>query len=106
MTEQQGATWTETIRVEGGQLLGKVRELIHEGNVRQITIRQGDRMIVSLPVTLGVVTAVIAPALAAIGAAAALLTGCTIEVEHYGSGTGETPGEAPAEGEEHPGDMS
>ena len=38
----ENRTWTETIQIEGGQLLDKVKELIHEGNVRQITIKQGD----------------------------------------------------------------
>jgi hypothetical protein len=80
MAEEQGKTWTETIRVEGGQLLDKVRELIHEGNVRQINIKQGDRVIVSVPLTLGVVAAIVAPILAAVGAIAALVTDCTIEV--------------------------
>jgi hypothetical protein len=80
MAEEQGGTWTETIRVEGGQLLDKVRELIHEGNVRQLSIKQGDRVIVSLPLTLGVVAAVVAPMLAAVGAIAALVTDCTLEV--------------------------
>ena len=80
MAEEQGRTWTETIRVEGGQLLDKVRELIHEGNVRQINIKQGDRVIVSVPLTLGVVAAIVAPILAAVGAIAALVTDCTIEV--------------------------
>ena len=102
MAEQQGATWTETIRVEGGELLSKVRELIHEGNVRQITIRQGERTIVSLPVTLGVVTAVVAPALAIIGGAAAVLTGCPIEVQRPRRGTDEAPGEAPPTADEQP----
>jgi len=77
----ENRTWTETIQIEGGQLLDKVRELLHEGNVRQITIKQGDRTIVSIPLTLGVVAAVIAPMLAAVGAIAALATDCSIVVE-------------------------
>ena len=80
MADEQGRTWTETISVEGGQLLDKVKELIHEGNVRHISIKQGDRVIVSLPLTLGVVAAIVAPMLAAVGAIAALATDCTIEV--------------------------
>ena len=77
-------TWTETIQVEGGELLDKVKELIHQGNVRQITIKQDDRVIVSLPLTLGVVAAVVAPMLAAVGAIAALATNCSIEVIREG----------------------
>ena len=71
----------ETIKVEGGQLIDKVKELIHKGNVRRITIKQGERTIVELPLTLGVLGAALAPELAAIGAIAALLTDCTIEIE-------------------------
>lgn len=92
MAEEQGKTWTETIRVEGGQLLDKVRELIHEGNVRQVSIKQGDRVIVSLPLTLGVVAAIVAPMLAAVGAIAALVTDCSIEVVRS-----EEPREQPAD---------
>ena len=62
-------------------MLEEVKRLIHEGNVRRIVIKQGDRTVVEFPLTLGVVGAVLAPALAAVGAIAALVTDCTIEVE-------------------------
>ena len=71
----------ETIRVEGGELLEEVKRLIHEGNVRRIVIKQGDHTVVEFPLTLGLVGAALAPALAAVGAMAALLTDCSIEVE-------------------------
>ena len=71
----------ERIRVEGGELLEEVRRLLHEGNVRRIAIKQGDRTVVEFPLTLGLVGAALAPALAAVGAMAALLTDCSIEVE-------------------------
>jgi len=74
-------TWYESIRVEGGQLLDKVAQLIREGNVRRIVIRQGDRTIAEFPLTVGVVGAVFSPVLAAVGALAALIGDCTIEVE-------------------------
>ena len=72
----------ETFKVKGEELLGKVKELVNEGNVRQITIknREGKKLIV-LPLTVGVVGAVLAPILAAVGAIAALVTECTITVE-------------------------
>ncbi len=72
----------ETIKVTGENLLKKVKELIKEGNVRQITIlnKNGKKLVV-LPLTLGVVGAVLAPVLAAVGAIAALVTECTIKVE-------------------------
>jgi hypothetical protein len=74
-------TWWETIKVEGGELLEKVKSLVHEGNVRRIIIRQGDRSVAEFPLTVGVVGTVAAPILAAVGALAALLTNCTIAVQ-------------------------
>jgi hypothetical protein len=74
-------TWWETIKVEGGELLERVKELIHEGNVRRIVIRQGDRSVAEFPLTVGVVGTVAAPMLAAVGAIAALLTNCSIQVQ-------------------------
>lgn len=71
----------ETISVEGGDLLEHVRHLIHEGNVRRIAIIHDGHTVMELPVTLGVVGVLAAPWLAAVGAAAAVLTDCTIEVE-------------------------
>jgi energy-converting hydrogenase Eha subunit C len=72
----------ETYKVKGEQLLAKVKKLIHEGNVRRITIKdKNGKIIMILPLTIGVVGAVIAPPLAAVGAVAALVTECTISVE-------------------------
>ena len=81
MQTMEKQTLRETIKVEGGQLIDKFKELIHEGNVRRIAIKQGERTIVELPLTVGVIGAALAPELAAIGAIAALLTDCTIEIE-------------------------
>lgn len=73
---------TETFNVRGEDLLKKVKELIHEGNIRKITIKGKDgKTIVEFPLTIGVVGAVIAPVLAAVGAIAALVTECSITVE-------------------------
>ena len=74
-------TWWETIKIESDQLVNKVKELIHEGNVRRIVIKHGDHTIAEFPLTVGVVAAVFAPILAAVGAIAALVTDCKIEVE-------------------------
>jgi hypothetical protein len=69
-------------RVRGEELLKKIKELIAEGNIRKITIKNKEGTpIIVLPLTIGVVGAVIAPALAAVGAIAALVTDCTISVE-------------------------
>jgi len=75
-------TTTETFHVRGDDLLRKVKELVHQGNIRKISIEdKNGRVIIVLPLTIGVVGAILAPPLAAIGAIAALLTECTIRVE-------------------------
>jgi hypothetical protein len=72
----------EEFKVTGEELLKKTKELIKEGNVRKITIKDKEgKEILSFPLTIGVVGAVLAPLLAAVGAAAALITECTISVE-------------------------
>lgn len=76
----RGRFW-ETVEVKGGQLLDGLKAIIEEGNVRRVRIRQRDRTVAEFPLTVGVVGAVLAPVLAAIGAIAALLTECTIDVE-------------------------
>lgn len=73
---------TEEFKVKGEDLLGRVKELINEGNVRKISIRDKEgKTIASFPLTFGVVGALVAPALAGIGAIAALVTECSIVVE-------------------------
>jgi hypothetical protein len=75
-------TTEETFNVKGEDLLKKVKELIHEGNIRRISIKSKDgRTIVEFPLTIGVVGAAIAPMFAALGAIAALVTECSITVE-------------------------
>jgi hypothetical protein len=88
---------TETIKAEGSQLIDKIKKLVHEGNVRHIAIKQGERTVVEFPLTIGVVGVVIAPVLAAVGALAALLSDCTIEVER--AVDAPVPFEQPAEAE-------
>lgn len=73
---------TETFKVNGEQLLAKVKELIKEGNIRRIIIKdKNGKVIVEFPLTIGVVGTLIAPVLAAIGAIAALISECEIVVE-------------------------
>lgn len=73
---------TEEFTVNGEELLGKVKSLINEGNIRRIIIKdEAGKTLVELPLTFGVVGALIAPVLAAVGAIAALVTKCTIIVE-------------------------
>jgi CBS domain-containing protein len=79
MTEKTTNTETE---VSGDDLVAKVKEILHEGNVRRIVIKneEGERVI-ERPLTVGVVGALLLPSLAAIGTVAALLSKCTLEVE-------------------------
>jgi len=73
---------TEEFRVTGEEVLAKVKELVHEGNVRRIAIRnEKGETVVEFPLTVGVVGALLLPMWAAIGAVAALLARCTIVVE-------------------------
>jgi hypothetical protein len=75
-------TFKETFSVNSEQLLKKIKELIAEGNVRKITIHDKEgKEIMSFPLTIGVVGAVFAPILAAVGALAALIGDCSITVE-------------------------
>ena len=78
----------ETIRLQGIELLDKLRQIIHEGNARRIIVKQEDRVIAEFPLTAGVVGALIAPVLAAIGALVALLKDCSIEVERAAPDSG------------------
>jgi hypothetical protein len=80
MVDQQAPT-QESFTVSRDNLVDRVKDLIHEANVRRIIIRHEGHTILELPLTVGVVGAVIAPMLAAVGALAALLTECTIEVQ-------------------------
>jgi hypothetical protein len=72
----------EDMKVDGEELLAKVRDLIHEGNVRRVIIKNGEgTTLIEIPLTLGVAGAVILPTLAAVGAIAAIVTDCSITVE-------------------------
>ena len=75
-------TRTEEFRVKGEGLVAKVKELVKEGNVRKISIKdKNGKTIVMFPMTIGVVGTVLVPVWAGVGAIAALLTECTISVE-------------------------
>ncbi len=72
----------ESFSVEGEALLKKIKELIAEGNIRKITITdKAGKEIMTFPLTIGVVGALLLPMLAAVGALAALIGECTITVE-------------------------
>jgi hypothetical protein len=79
---QIGSKTREEHKVSGEKVIGKIRELIHQGNVRRIIIKNEEgRSLVEVPLSVGVVGAVLAPTWAAIGAVAALVASCSIEVE-------------------------
>jgi hypothetical protein len=74
-------TFTESFKVAADQLVDAIKQIVHEGNVRRVIIKQDGRTVVEFPITVGVIGTVFAPMLAAAGALAAVLTDCTIEVE-------------------------
>jgi hypothetical protein len=75
-------TYTEEFEVNGDELLTKIKELAHAGNIRRVIIRnENGRNLIDIPLTFGVVGALLVPQLAAIGAIAALLSHGTILVE-------------------------
>ena len=73
---------TEEFRVNGEELLTKIKQLIHEGNIRRIIIKDKEgKVLIEFPLTFGVVGLVLVPTLAAVGAIAALVSEATIVVE-------------------------
>ena len=80
MTEQGHRT--EEFRLNGDEVVAKVKELVAEGNVRRLIIKNEEgRTLIEVPLTIGLIGAAIAPVFAAVGALAALATRCTIVVE-------------------------
>ena len=74
-------TFWESFKAESENVVDKVKQVVHEGNVRRVIVKHEGRVVAEFPLTAGVVGAVLAPVLAAIGALAALMKDCTIEVE-------------------------
>jgi len=78
-------TTSEKFTISGSQLVDKVKQLIHEGNIRKVRLLHDGRTVLEIPLTIGAPAAAIgilaAPVLAALAAFAALVTECTIEVE-------------------------
>jgi len=84
-------TWSEELNVAGNQLVDKLKDLTHEGNVRNLKIKHDGRVLVVLPLTaavgVGTITTLIAPQISILAAIAGMLAHVTVEVEH----TGEPP---------------
>jgi hypothetical protein len=75
-------TGTEEFRVNGEELVAKIKEILHEGNIRRLIIKDKEgRTLIEVPLTIGVVGAILVPVWAAIGAIAALVVEATIVVE-------------------------
>jgi len=74
-------TCWESIKTEGSAVVDQLKDVLRKGNVRRVRVRQGERTVAEFPLTVGVVGAMFAPSLAAIGALVALLTDCTIDVQ-------------------------
>lgn len=88
----------QAIRLRGQAFADKVKELIHEGNVRRIVIKNDEgHTVMEIPVTAGLVAAVVAPIVTAVGAIAALANEWSIEVEHREPPAGPTVVDQPGE---------
>jgi hypothetical protein len=80
-------TFRESFKAEGKNVAEKVKQVVHEGNVRRVVVKHEGRTVAEFPLTAGVVGAVLAPVLAAIGALVALMKDCTIEIERIRNGS-------------------
>ncbi len=68
--------------MRGDRVIAKIKELLHEGNVRHVVIKNDEgRTLIEFPVSIGLAGALLLPVWAAVGAIAAMVTDCTIEVE-------------------------
>jgi hypothetical protein len=78
----ESKTRREEYKVQGEKIVAKIKELLHEGNVRHVVIKNDDgKTLIEFPVAVGVAGALLVPVWAAVGALAALVTNCSIEVE-------------------------
>jgi hypothetical protein len=84
-------TFWESIKGDAHTILEKIKAIVHEGNVRRIVVQHDGRTVAEFPLTAGVLGAVLAPALAAIGALVAMLKDCTIQVERVRQTDAERP---------------
>jgi hypothetical protein len=106
MSQSRGGK-VEEFRISGEAVLAKIKELVREGNVRRIVIKNDDgRTLIEIPLTVGVIGTVLLPVWAAIGSIAALVANLTIAVERDTAGPSAevppTPGDGDLEGEAPP----
>ncbi len=82
MADEKSKERREEFKLDGGKVVDKVKDLIHEGNIRRIILKNDEgKILIEIPLTLGVVGAAFMPVLAAVGAIAALAASMTIVVE-------------------------
>lgn len=80
-SQAEGGRWTEEIKVAGEELLGTVKKLIHEANVRRVIIHNSEgKTVIEIPLVFGVAGIALLPTLAAVGLVGALITDCSITV--------------------------
>ncbi len=80
--DKQDRTRTETFKLDGGKVLDTIKDLIHQGNIRRIILKNEDgKTLIEIPFTLGLVGAALLPIFAAVGALAAVVTRMVIVVE-------------------------
>ena len=80
--QKTGKTRTEEFKLNGGEIIDKIKEIFHEGNIRRIILKdENGKVFMEIPLTVGIIGAALVPVLAAIGAIAALVSKLTIVVE-------------------------
>ena len=81
-TDEGAPRGKERYKVAGDKVVAKLKELLHEGNIRHVVIKNDEgKTLIEIPVTIGVAGALLVPVWAAVGAVAAVVTNCTIEIE-------------------------
>jgi hypothetical protein len=84
--------WSEEFEVTGRAVVDTVKDLLHEGNVRRVTIKNAEgKTVISVPATVGVIGVLVAPTVAAIGAIVAMGADYTIVVERHGDAEPSEP---------------
>lgn len=78
--EKKQTRWTEEFSVKSSEVIDKVKELLHEGNINKIRVKNEGKVLVEIPVALGAIGAIAMPQLAALGVLVAVFKHCTIEV--------------------------
>lgn len=94
LAEERGKERKEFVFTKGSELLERVKEIIRQGNVSKIRVKTGENVVLEIPITAGVVGALMAPTLALLGVVAALATNCSIEVERLNQHSGQEAGRA------------